>query len=148
MAEARPPILLFDGVCTLCNGAVQFVIDRDPRGHVVFASLQSDTGRALLSQHGIVAKDEPDSMVLIEDGRAYERSSAVLHVARYLTWPWKALSAFLVLPRFVRDLAYRFIASHRYAWFGKEETCRVPTPELRKRFLDARPELGPVRANP
>jgi predicted DCC family thiol-disulfide oxidoreductase YuxK len=143
MNEHDPPILLFDGLCNLCDATVQFVIDRDPAERIVFASLQSNVGRALAESYGVVTRSEPDSVVLIEDGAAYERSSAVLRVARHLTWPWKALVVLLAMPRFARDYAYRFVARRRYAWFGKSEACRVPTPALRRRFLEARPELVP-----
>jgi predicted DCC family thiol-disulfide oxidoreductase YuxK len=141
-----PAIVLFDGVCNLCDAFVQFVIDHDRVNRFVFASLQSAEGRALLGSVGAqdaVREGEPDSVVLVEGGRAYVRSTAVLRIARGLGWPWRAAVVFFALPRPLRDAAYRFVARHRYRWFGKKEACRVPTPELRARFLENRPELRP-----
>jgi len=134
--DASGPLLLFDGVCNLCNASVQFIIDRDPQARFRFAALQSDVGRALAAECGIDA-DALDSIVLVEDGRCYTHSSAALHVARRLSGGWPLLAALTVVPRPLRDLVYGFIAARRYRWFGKEETCRIPTPELRARFLDA-----------
>jgi predicted DCC family thiol-disulfide oxidoreductase YuxK len=127
--------ILFDGVCNLCNGFVQFVIARDSGSHFRFAALTSDSARRLLKEAG-VREPLPDSMVLVEDGRAYLRSDAPLRVARRLAFPWPLLIVFLVVPRFIRDRVYDFIAAHRYRWFGREEVCVIPTPELRRRFLD------------
>ena len=142
MSDARPQIILFDGVCNLCDGFVQFVLDRDPRGRFVFASLQSDAARALLARHGIPAPTEPESIVLVDGDRAWQRSAAVLRVLRGLGGVWAAFAIVSwIVPRFLRDGIYRFIARHRYAWFGKRAECRVPTPDLRARFLEARPDL-------
>ena len=132
----EPPILLFDGVCNLCNGTVQFIIDRDPKAQVRFAALQSEAARRELEARGHAAPEgEPDSVLLVEGDRVYERSDAALRVARKLSGAWPLLFAFIIVPRFLRDLVYRFIARHRYRWFGKTDECRVPTPELRARFL-------------
>jgi predicted DCC family thiol-disulfide oxidoreductase YuxK len=142
-AQADGPLVLFDGVCNLCSALVTFVIDRDPGAVFRFASLQSAAGQAALRAHGRVTEPgeqrvqgAPDTVVLIEDGHVYERSTAALRVARRLRGPWPALYALVVVPRPLRDAVYRWIARHRYAWFGRTETCRVPTPELRSRFLD------------
>ncbi|MBZ0117075.1 MAG: thiol-disulfide oxidoreductase DCC family protein [Sandaracinaceae bacterium] len=133
---SEPAIVLFDGVCNLCNGAVQFILDRDPKEYFRFASLQSERGVSLLREHGIaVPEGDPESFVLVENGRAYERSTAALRIARHLRGIYKLLWVFSIVPRPLRDLVYRFIARHRYRWFGKSEVCRVPTPELRARFL-------------
>jgi predicted DCC family thiol-disulfide oxidoreductase YuxK len=130
------PVVLFDGVCNLCNGAVQFIVDRDPRGTLRFASLQSEPAAELLRAHGKAPPTgDPDSVVLIEDGRVYESSGAALRIARHLRAPWGLLYALVIVPRFLRDAVYRFIARNRYRWFGKSEQCRIPTPELRARFL-------------
>ncbi|UJR84788.1 thiol-disulfide oxidoreductase DCC family protein [Sandaracinus amylolyticus] len=130
------PIVLFDGVCNLCHGAVQFIVDRDPRATFHFASLQSDRAAALLREHGRTPPaGDPESVVLVEDGRIYEHSTAALRIARRLGGLWPALYAFVIVPRFVRDAVYRLIARNRYRWFGRTEQCRVPTPELRARFL-------------
>lgn len=131
-----PPVVLFDGVCNLCNGAVQFIVDRDPEGTFRFASLQSERAAALLGAHGLEAPEgDPDSVILIEDGRVHQSSGAALRIARHLRGPWKLFYAFVIVPRFLRDAVYRFIARNRYRWFGKSEQCRVPTPALRARFL-------------
>lgn len=135
-------VVFFDGVCNLCNGAVQFVIDRDPSGTIRFAALQSEIAREILGPLGVELRpDEPDSIVLVTKGTgdkriAYDRSSAVLRIARKLSFPWPLLFyTGIMVPRFVRDAFYKFVARHRYRWFGKTESCRVPTPELRARFL-------------
>ena len=133
---ASHPVVLFDGVCNLCNGAVQFIVDRDPRGTFRFTSLQSVRAASLLREHGREPpRGEPDSVVLIEDGRVYERSTAALRIARRLSGAWPLFYAFLIVPRLLRDAVYSLIARYRYRWFGKSEQCRVPTPELRARFL-------------
>ncbi len=129
------PILLFDGVCNVCDRSVQFVLDHDSRGTVRFASLQSDVGRRLLAQHGIDA--EVDSVVLVEGGRAHVRSDAALATARLLDAPWRWLAVARIVPRGVRDTVYDWIARNRYRWFGTRDACRIPTPEVRARFLDA-----------
>jgi predicted DCC family thiol-disulfide oxidoreductase YuxK len=135
-AQDERPILLFDGVCNLCNRTVQFVIDRDPAGVVRFAPLQSDAARRVLAARGRAAPEgELDSVLLVEGARVYERSDAALRVARRLRGGWPLLYAFIVVPRSARDLVYRFVAKHRYRWFGRTEACRVPTPEVRARFL-------------
>jgi predicted DCC family thiol-disulfide oxidoreductase YuxK len=129
------PIVLFDGVCNLCAWAVRFIIERDPKGYFHFASLQSDLGRRLLAEHEIDPTNT-DSFVLIENGLACTESTAALRVARKLTLPWPLFFAGIILPPFVRDPIYRFIARHRYQWFGKQDSCMIPTPELRARFLE------------
>jgi predicted DCC family thiol-disulfide oxidoreductase YuxK len=136
MSEAKQDaVVLFDGVCNLCNGAVNFIIDRDPSARFRFAALQSTQAAALLGPLGRVPEAEPQSFILVEDGRVYERSSAALRVARRLPGAWKLFYAFVVIPTPIRDVVYRFIARNRYRWFGKAEACRMPTPELRARFL-------------
>lgn len=133
------PVLLFDGVCNLCSRTVQFILDHERAPTMRFCSLQSEAGRALLAQHGmlhVVAQADPDSMVFIEDGRAHDRSTGALRVAAHLKAPWRWGRVALVLPRFLRDLGYRFVARNRYRWFGKTDSCLVPTKELKARFLD------------
>lgn len=127
-------VVLFDGVCNLCNAAVNFAIDRDPRGRIKFASLQSPLGQQLLAEHGLSTTDI-DTMVLITGGHAYTRSSAGLRLLALLRMPWPLAYPLLIIPAPLRNLAYRFIARNRYRWFGRMEHCRVPTPELRQRFL-------------
>lgn len=143
---ARAPTVLFDGVCNLCNGAVQFIIDHERSPALRFAALQSDHGEQLLTaafgaarakelRAGASDQGDPDSVILVEAGRGYSHSTAGLRIVRYLRAPWSWLYAFVVVPRPLRDAVYRFIARNRYRWFGKSETCRVPTPELRQRFI-------------
>lgn len=127
------PTLLFDGVCNLCNGAVQFVLDHERDHTLRFAALQSPEAKDLLGDHPLPAG--LDSVLLVEGGEVFAHSDAALRVARHLRMPWRLLGVFRVVPRFVRDAVYRFVARHRYRWFGKSETCRIPTPELRARFL-------------
>ena len=133
-SAAPPPVVLFDGVCNLCNGSVQFLLKRDREGRFRFASLQSDVGRSLMAEHGL-AVDRLSSVLLIEDGRVWQESSAALRIARHLPGAWKLLRVFAAVPRPLRDAVYRWIARNRYRWFGKTETCWLPTPELRERFL-------------
>ena len=128
------PVILFDGVCNLCNGFVQFVIQRDPEGHFQFAALQSETGRALVEEHGL-DPNRIDTVVLVENGRAHLRSDAALRIASGLGGPWPLSQAFFIVPRFIRNGVYNFIAARRYRWFGEKDQCMIPTPELRSRFL-------------
>jgi predicted DCC family thiol-disulfide oxidoreductase YuxK len=132
MAESS--VVLFDGVCNVCNAAVNFIIDRDPEGRFRFASLQSPEGQALSAPHGIDGS-QPSTMVLLEDGKAYTESAAALRIARKLSGPWPVAYAAVLVPRALRDAAYRYFAANRYRWFGRTEQCRIPTPELRSRFL-------------
>ncbi|RYY50135.1 MAG: thiol-disulfide oxidoreductase DCC family protein [Chitinophagaceae bacterium] len=129
------PLILFDGICNLCNGAVQFVIGHDKNAVFKFASLQSQSGQGLLQKHGL-PKHNFTSFVLIEKGKVYTRSAAALRVARRLDGPIKFLYGFIIVPAFIRDAVYNFIAANRYKWFGKQDTCMLPTPDLQNRFLN------------
>lgn len=127
-------LVLFDGDCHFCNGAVLFIVDRDPNEHFLFAPLQSDLGQATLKKHGCA--DDIDSIVVVERGVAYTCSTAALRIARGLKWPWPVFFyLFTLVPRFVRDAAYRYFAKHRYQWFGRTDECRIPTPALRRRLV-------------
>lgn len=128
------PVILFDGVCNFCNGSIDFIAKRDPAGRFRFASLQSEAGRQLLRNHGLPENDL-DTMVLVDTDGAHVRSTAGLRIVRGLRPPWPLLYAFIVLPRPLRDALYNVIARNRYRWFGKRETCRLPTPAERDRFL-------------
>ncbi|MBL8736479.1 MAG: DUF393 domain-containing protein [Planctomycetes bacterium] len=130
------PLLLLDGECNLCHGAVQFVLKRDHAQRFRFAALGSTAGREALAAAGAVPP-LPDSMVLLHRGRVRTRSGAALAVARLLPWPWPLWSVFWIVPYPLRDLLYAFVARNRYRWFGKRASCWVPTPALRARFLDA-----------
>lgn len=131
-------IILFDGVCNLCSGVVRFVIARDPHAHFRFAALQSDAARRACAEVGATppAAVDPDTIIVIADGRALERSDAALAIAARLPFPWPMFGVFRILPRALRDWLYRLVAKNRYRWFGKSDTCMVPTPELRARFLE------------
>lgn len=131
----QPAIILFDGVCNLCNSFVQFVIRHDSAGHFQFTSLQSEVGQKLLAQYGTTVAASPETVVLIEQGRLYTHSTAVLHILRGLGGAWQLFYAALLVPRVVRDALYRFVAQHRYQWFGQQDACMLPTPELAQRFL-------------
>jgi len=135
-SEADPErILLFDGVCNLCNAAVGFILERDRRRRFRFASLQSEAGRRLLERHDLDA-DELSSLVLVEEGRAHVKSAGALRLARGLGLPWSLLYVFILLPRPLRDALYSLVARNRYRWFGRREACMMPTPERLERFLE------------
>ena len=127
-------LVLFDGVCNLCNGSVQFIIRHDPQGTFSFASLQSDTGQRVLNGLGLSAT-EMDSFVYVRGGKAFKRSTAALLVAKDLGGFTSLMYAFILVPRPLRDAVYRLVARYRYSWFGKRESCMVPTAELKSRFL-------------
>ena len=134
VVAAGHPLLLFDGVCNLCHGAVRFIIARDPKKLFRFASLQSDYGRELVRKHGL--PEDVRTMILVDpDGRVSTRSTAALRVATKLGALWPLMGALLVVPRFLRDPVYEFIARNRYSWFGKKDSCPLPDPSLADRFL-------------
>ena len=128
-------IILFDGVCNLCNGAVQFVIKHDPHAKFTFASLQSDTGKKLLEAHNLPS-NQLNSFVLIQEERTYTKSTAALKVVMQLTGLIKLLYGFIIVPVFIRNAVYQLIANNRYKWFGKKEACMIPSPSLKQRFLN------------
>jgi|TARA_B110000240_G_scaffold41553_1_gene46480 predicted DCC family thiol-disulfide oxidoreductase YuxK len=127
-------IILFDGVCNLCNGAVNFVIKRDPGNVFKFAPLQEKQGALLLKTHAIDIQ-KLDSIVLIENGNVYTKSSAALRIARKMSNLWPLFFVLLIIPSFIRDGVYDFIAKNRYKWFGKKEQCMIPTLGLKEKFL-------------
>ncbi len=135
MGSLSHTVILFDGVCSLCDASVRFVIDRDPAAQFRFASLQSTVGARLAAEAGVNASDL-DTLVLVTESGALVRSDAVLEIARRLGRPWSLLARARGLPRPFRDAAYRLVARHRFSLFGRLDACRVPTPELRARFLD------------
>jgi len=132
------PVLLFDGVCNLCSGSVQFLIEHDPEGTLRFAPLQSESAQALLEAVGLTDYDF-DTIVLVEGEEYYTKSDAALRIARRLERPWSLLWVGRYVPRLLRDAAYDLVASSRYAVFGKKDRCMVPTPEIRDRFLESDP---------
>ncbi len=125
--------VLFDGVCNVCNGWVQFIIKRDPKAVFRFASLQSDEAQQLLKAHNEEAT--LDSIVLVDNGKVDTESTAILKILGKLPGAWKLLSVFRIVPMPLRDGFYRWFARNRYRWFGKQESCMLPTPEIRARFL-------------
>ena len=139
-------IVLFDGVCNFCDASVNFIIDHDKAEYFKFAPLQSEEGRRLANEHGFesaAAERESaesglipiDSVILIEDGKAYTHSTAALRILRRLGAPWSWMYAFIIVPRPVRNWAYRLFARYRYRVFGRKDQCMIPTPEVRARFL-------------
>lgn len=137
-APGGGPIVLFDGVCNLCSATVNFLVDRDRCGRLRFAALQSSAAKNQLRALGVVLPEgPPESLMLVEGGRVYHGSTAALRIARHLTSPgWRLAGALLAIPRPLRDGVYRWIAKNRYRWFGRSDVCRVPTAEVRGRFLE------------
>jgi len=127
-------VILFDGVCNLCNGAVNFIIDRDTDNLFKFASLQSTYGQQYLANNDLPA-DEFDSIVFQQGNKVFTRSTAALKIARKMSGLWPLCYGFIIVPRFLRDAIYNFIANNRYKFFGKRDQCRVPTPDLKEKFL-------------
>lgn len=127
-------VVLIDGVCHLCQGLVRFIIPRDPKGRFLFASLQSEVAAKLLNGAGLES-GQLSTVLLLEDGVYYTESAAVLRIARKLRFPWPAAYLFILVPRSLRNALYKFVARNRYRWFGRDEQCLLPTPEIRQRFL-------------
>lgn len=127
-------IVLFDGVCNFCNASVNFVIEHDKAGYFKFAPLQSEIGEELVAKHQIDTADT-DSVIVVENDRTYTHSSAALRIAKQLDGIWSWTYAFIVVPKPIRDLAYRIFAKYRYRMFGRQDACMMPTPEIRARFL-------------
>jgi predicted DCC family thiol-disulfide oxidoreductase YuxK len=133
-AMQEHPVILFDGVCNFCNATINFIIKRDKKGVFRFAALQSEAGQQLLNQHGL-SSTELDSFVLIYKGKAYKKTTAALHLYPQLGLFWGLIRVLWIFPAFIRDFGYDIIAKNRYRWFGKKETCMIPSPEIRSRFL-------------
>jgi len=128
-------VILFDGVCNFCNSSVNFIMDRDPQQRFQFASLQSEAAHKLLGEHG-EDPEQLDSVILIKQGQVFHKSTAALHIAKKLSGLWPVFFIFIIVPKFVRDFFYDLIAENRYKWFGKRETCRMPDPGQKDRFLE------------
>jgi predicted DCC family thiol-disulfide oxidoreductase YuxK len=127
-------IVLFDGVCNFCNASVNFIIRHDKKDHFRFCPLQSEKGKYLLQQFN-EDTTQFNSLVLIENDKIYKRSAGALKIARRLDGGYSLLYAFMLVPPFIRDGVYNFIAKNRYKWFGKKESCMVPTPEMKEKFI-------------
>ncbi|WP_420601863.1 thiol-disulfide oxidoreductase DCC family protein [Flagellimonas sp.] len=135
--ESTKKIILFDGVCNLCNGAVQFIIKRDKKDTFRYAALQSEIGQQLIAERAIDTS-KVDSIILIEPGVAYfTKSDAALHIGKTFGGLWNALGIFTWIPKAFRDVLYDVIAKNRYKWYGKKDACMIPTPELQAKFLDS-----------
>lgn len=132
------PLVLYDGVCALCNWAVRFILDHDAEGVFRFAPLQSDVGRQWQERFGLPV-DALDTVILVQDGRAFVRSEAAFRILRQLRTTWRFLTVFQLLPAFVTDAVYRLVVRWRYRVFGRYEACPLPPPEVRRRFLDVAP---------
>lgn len=130
----KNPVVVFDGVCNLCNALVDFIVRHDPDGVFQFASNQSEPGQRILEAAGVMTFDV-DTIVLEADGKYFDRSSATLQIAKRMGFPWSLAYGLIIVPSFLRDAAYKLLARYRYRLFGKKDLCRVPTPEERGRFL-------------
>ena len=135
MTGSGQPIILFDGVCNYCNSMVNFIIRQDIKKQFLFSPLQSLPAQELLQKFQLPENDFA-SFILIDKGKIHLRSTASLHVFKKLPWYWKWTQIFWLVPKFLRDGVYNVIAKNRYNWFGKKETCMIPTAELKHRFLD------------
>ena len=129
-----PAVILFDGVCNLCNAWVRFVVRHDPAGIFRFAAQQSPVGRAIIKER-TRGSQLLSSVILITDNKVYTESTAILEISARLASPWSWLAILRVIPPWLRDICYRFVVRHRYQWFGKTETCQVPPPNIRSRFI-------------
>lgn len=129
------PVILFDGVCNLCNSSVQFIIKRDPKAYFRFAALQSEIGKKLLEDKGIHQEGDPDSVILVGEHELHSKTDAALRIAGKLSGLWPAFQIFLILPAWMRNPVYDWIGRNRYRWFGRQNACMMPDPALRSRFL-------------
>ena len=131
--------ILFDGVCNFCNASINFIIDRDSKGIFKFAALQSEVGQELLKKFGLKTNDSEsrtfDSIVAIKGDKVYQKSDAALEIARRMDGIWKIFYVFKIIPAFLRNPVYDLVAKNRYRIFGRTDACRIPTPELKARFL-------------
>jgi len=128
------PIVFFDGVCNFCNYWVNFAIKRDKKKKLRFSPIQGETAATLLATYQL-SPTALSTVILIDNGKVYTQSSAALRISKYLAGGWKLVYGLMILPKFIRDFFYNIIARNRYRWYGKKETCMIPTPEVRERFL-------------
>ncbi len=131
--KSQNPIIFFDGICNLCNGAINFIIDRDKKGHFKIAPLQSKVAENYIPKQII---ENTDSIILWDADHLYSKSTAALKIARHLDGAWKGLYVLIIIPKFIRDFVYDIIAKKRYKWFGKRDSCRMPTKDIKNRFLE------------
>ena len=135
VVPVREPLILFDGVCNLCNAWVRFVVRRDPDGIFRFVAQQSPIGQAIIEEH-LRGASQLSSVILIEDNSIYTESDAVLQILARLRAPWSWIALLRIIPRPARDACYRFVVRHRYQWFGRTEACQMPSADVRSRFVD------------
>lgn len=133
--DKKYSIVLFDGVCNFCNTSVQFMIKRDVKDLLRFAPLQSEVGKLLIEKYQINIS-EIDSVIIIENDKPYYYSTAALKIAKKLSGFYPLLYSFIFIPSFIRNPIYKWVARNRYKWFGKKDSCMIPTPEVRKKFLE------------
>ena len=131
---AGQAIILFDGVCNVCNGFVNFLIPRDTKNHFRFGSLQSDQAKELLKTFSHSSNDL-STVILVEDNQLYSQSTAVLKIARNMGGAWPLLYGFIIIPKPIRDFFYKLFANNRYKLFGKKDSCMMPTPALKAKFI-------------
>lgn len=136
-AAGKRPILFFDGVCNLCNSSVQFIIKHDRKKQFLFAPLQSPMGMEALAAVAGQNGKKPDSVILQYNDKYYTKSAAALHALKLLGGPLRLLYAAIIIPAPVRNAIYDLIARNRYKWFGRQDKCMIPTPELKARFISA-----------
>jgi predicted DCC family thiol-disulfide oxidoreductase YuxK len=136
MEQSNHPVILFDGVCNLCNSSVQFIIKHDKKSVFRFASLQSNFGKSIIQKFNLTTKDI-DSVILLENDVAKIKSDAALEIVKKLGGIYSLLYIFKIVPNFIRDKVYDFVAQNRYRWFGKQESCWIPTPGLKKLFIES-----------
>ena len=127
-------LVMFDGVCNFCNSSINFIIRNDKTDHFRFLTLQSERGQKIIKQYNL-DPENLQTVILLENGRIYTRSTAALRIARKLKGGWKIFYGFIIVPAVLRDFFYKIVAKNRYKWWGKKESCMIPTPEVRKKFL-------------
>jgi predicted DCC family thiol-disulfide oxidoreductase YuxK len=132
--DSSKTILSFDGSCGLCNRSVKFVLRKEKNSELIFSPLQSEFSKKTLQSFNL--KDNMDTMVLLENGKIYLRSSAALRITKYLKGLWPLMMVFIIVPPFIRNAIYNYISKNRIAWFGTTDYCEMMTPELKKRFLE------------
>jgi predicted DCC family thiol-disulfide oxidoreductase YuxK len=134
MDFSNKQILFFDGFCNLCTGSVQFIIKRDKKNKLQFASLQSEAGQQMLQKFGLPTQ-ELNSLIFVDDNIIYQKSTGALRIAKYLSGAWPLAYGLTIIPAFIRNAVYNWVAKNRYKWFGKKNECWLPTPELNKKFI-------------
>ena len=133
--SGKENVILFDGVCNLCDGWVKLIIERDPKGYFFFAPLQSEAGQRLLNENKL-SPEYLKSIVLLENGRTYFGSTSVLRTCRKMKGLWPLIYVFILVPAPIRDFFYDWVASRRYQWFGRKESCLIPSADIKSRFID------------